>query len=140
MARALAVFAAILAFLALSLAGIGIYGVMAYVVSQRTQEIGVRMALGATPMHVLKSVALEGLRPVGIGMLLGIACGGALSWILHSTLAYPETSDFLYGIRYYDPWTFVGLSCFLAVVAMLASLVPALHALKVDPMIALRYE
>ena len=140
MARALAVFAAILALLALSLAGIGIYGVMAYVVSQRTREIGVRMALGATTRHVLKSIALQGLRPVAIGMLLGVACGGALSSLLHSTLAYPETSDFLYGVSYYDPWTFVGLSAFLALVAMLASLVPALHALKVDPMVALRYE
>lgn len=140
MARALAMFAAILALLALSLAGIGIYGVMAYVVSQRTQEIGVRMALGATPRHVLKSIALPGLRPVAAGMLVGIACGGALSWILHSTLAGPETSDFLYGVPYYDPWTFIGLSCFLAIVAMFASLVPALHALKVDPMVALRYE
>ena len=140
MARALAFFAGMLALLTLSLAGIGIYGVMAYVVSQRTQEIGVRVALGATRRHVLGSIAAQGLRPVAIGMLLGIACGGALSGLLHSTLAYPETSDFLYGVPYYDPWTFLGLSCFLAVVALFASLVPALHALKVDPMVALRYE
>ena len=113
---------------------------MAYVVSQRTREIGVRIALGATTRHVLKSIVLQGLRPVAIGMLLGVACGGALSSLLHSTLAYPETSDFLYGVSYYDPWTFVGLSAFLALVAMLASLVPAFHALKVDPMVALRYE
>lgn len=139
MARALTVFAAILALLALSLAGIGIFGVMAYVVSQRTQEIGVRMALG-TSRHVLKSVALQGLRPVAIGMLVGIVCGGALSWMLHSTLAYPETSDFLYGVPYYDPWTFAGLSAFLALVVVLASLVPAFHALKVDPMVALPCE
>jgi macrolide transport system ATP-binding/permease protein len=140
MAHALAVFAMILAFLALSLAGIGIYGVMAYVVSQRTQEIGVRMALGATARHVLKSVVLQGLRPVAVGMIVGITCGGGLSWLLHSTLAYPETSDFLYGVPYYDPCTFVGLSAFLALVATLASFLPALHALRVDPIVALRYE
>ena len=140
MSRALAIFAAILALLALSLAGTGIYGVMAYAVSQRTQEIGVRMALGATPSHVLKSVALMGLRPVAAGMIIGIACGAGISGILHSTLASPESSDFLYGVSYYDPLTFLGLACFLAIVALLASLVPACHALRVDPMIALRYE
>ena len=140
MARALAIFAAILALLALSLAGIGIYGVMAYAVSQRTQEIGVRVALGATPGHVLKGVVLHGFWPVAAGMIVGVACGAGMSGILHSTLASPESSDFLYGVPYYDPWTLLGLSCFLAVVALFASLVPALHALKVDPMVALRYE
>jgi putative ABC transport system permease protein len=140
MSRALAVFAAILALLALALAGTGIYGVMAYAVSQRTQEIGVRMALGATPAHVLKDVALPGLWPVAAGMVIGIAGGGGISAILHSTLASPESSDFLYGVSYFDPLTFLGLSCFLIVVALLASLVPAHRALKVDPMIALRYE
>jgi macrolide transport system ATP-binding/permease protein len=140
MSRALAIFALILALLSLSLAGTGIYGVMAYAVSQRTQEIGVRMALGATPWHVLKNVALLGLRPVAAGMIIGIACGGGLSGLLHSTLASPESSDFLFGVSYYDPWTFLGLGCFLAIVALLASFVPALQALRVDPMIALRYE
>jgi predicted permease len=140
MAHALAMFAAILALLALSLAGIGIYGVMAYVVSQRTQEIGVRLALGATPSHVLKSVAQPGLWPVAVGMIVGLACGAGMSRILRSTLTSPESSDFLYGVSYYDPWTFVGISCFLAAVALIASLIPARHALNVDPMVALRYE
>ncbi len=140
MSRALAIFAAILALLALALAGTGIYGVMAYAISQRTQEIGVRMALGARPAHVLKDVALPGLRPVAAGMVIGIAGGAGISAILHSTLASPESSDFLYGVSYYDPLTFLGLSCFLIVVAFLASVMPARHALRVDPMIALRYE
>jgi putative ABC transport system permease protein len=140
MSRALAMFASLLALLALVLTGIGIYGVMAYAVSQRTQEIGVRMALGATPHHVLTTVALEGLWPVAAGMIAGVACGAAVSGLLHSTLASPESSDFLYGVRFYDPATFLGLSLFLALIALLASLVPALHALRVDPMTALRYE
>ena len=140
MAEALAAFASILALLALMLAGVGIYGVMAYMVSQRTQEIGVRMALGATAGRVLRSVALPGLRPVGVGMIIGIASGAGLSGYLHSTLASPETNDFLYGVSYYDPWTFAGLACFLALVALVASFAPAMRALKVDPAVALRYE
>jgi putative ABC transport system permease protein len=140
MAKVLAAFAAILAFLALSLAGVGIYGVMAYIVSQRTREIGVRMALGATPGRVLRGVALPGLRPVAVGLCIGTATGAGVSWFLHSTLASPETNDFLYGVSYYDPWTFAGLLSFVALVAFLASLVPAVRALKVDPAIALRNE
>lgn len=140
MARALAAFAAILALLALSLTGIGIYGVMAYAVSQRTQEIGVRVALGATSAQVLKSVILQGLWPVAVGLVVGVACGALASGILHSTLAAPESSDFLYGVAFYDPATFLGLSCFLALVALCASVAPARSALKVDPMVALRYE
>ena len=140
MAEALAAFAAILALLAFALAGVGIYGVMAYIVSQQTQEIGVRMALGATAASVLRGVALPGLRPVAVGITIGIVSGAGLSGFLHSTLVSPETNDFLYGVSYYDPWTFVGLSCFLALVALLASLAPAMRALKVDPAVALRYE
>jgi ABC-type lipoprotein release transport system permease subunit len=96
--------------------------------------------LGASPSHVLRSVTLQGLWPVGAGMIFGIGCGAGMSGILHSTLASPETSDFLYGIPYYDPWTFFGVSCFLVLVASFASLVPALRALNVDPMVSLRYE
>jgi predicted permease len=140
LAQALAAFGSILALLAVTLAGVGIYGVMAYVVSQRTREIGVRMALGATAGCVLRSVTLPGLLPVGVGMIVGIATGAGLSGFLHSTLASPETNDFLYGVSYYDPSTFAGLTCFLGVVAILASLAPAMRALRVDPAIALRYE
>ena len=140
MAQALAAFAAILALLALSLAGVGIYGVMAYTVSQRTQEIGVRMALGATAGRVLRSVALPGLRPVVVGMTIGMATGAGLSGFLHSTLASPETNDFLYGVPYCDPWTFAALTCFVALIALFASLSPVIRALRVDPAVALRYE
>jgi ABC-type antimicrobial peptide transport system permease subunit len=113
---------------------------MGYAVSQRTQEIGVRMALGATPGRVLKAVALQGLQPVAAGMIIGLLCGAGLSALLHSALVSPGASDLLYGVQFYDPLTFLGLSAFLSGVAILASLIPARRALKVDPMIALRYE
>jgi macrolide transport system ATP-binding/permease protein len=140
LAHALATLAGILALLALSLAGIGIYGVMAYVVSQRTQEIGLRIALGATAGRVLQRIALEGLRPVLIGMVVGIAGGASLSLLLHRTLAFPGSVDFLYGVSFYDPFTFVAITIFLIVVSLMASLGPALRAIKVDPLVALRYE
>jgi predicted permease len=140
LARALATLAAILALLALALAGIGIYGVMAYVVSQRTREIGVRIALGATAGRVLQHIALEGLQPVLIGMTIGLAGGAGLSLLLHRTLAFPGSIDFLYGVSFYDPLTFLCITIFLIVVALVASLGPALRATRVDPMVALRYE
>jgi ABC-type lipoprotein release transport system permease subunit len=88
----------------------------------------------------LKDVAARGLSPVAFGLVIGLPCGAGVSTVLHSTLAFPGSSDFLYGVRFYDPWTFLGISCFLATIAALASLIPALKAVKVDPMVALRYE
>jgi macrolide transport system ATP-binding/permease protein len=140
LAKALATLAGILALLALVLAGIGIYGVMAYVVSQRTQEIGVRIALGATAGRVLKNIALEGLEPVVVGMVVGLAGGAGLSLVLHRTLAFPGSIDFLYGVSFYDPLTFFAITLFLIVVSLMASLGPALKAIHVDPLVALRYE
>jgi putative ABC transport system permease protein len=140
LARALATLAAILALLALSLAGVGIYGVMAYVVSQRTQEIGIRIALGASAVRVLQTIALEGLSPVLIGMVAGLACGAGLSMLLHRTLAFPGSIDFLYGVNFYDPITFFAISIFLILISLMASLGPAFKAIKVDPLVALRYE
>ncbi len=140
LARAIAILAGILALLALSLAGIGIYGVMSFVVSQRTQEIGVRIALGATAGRVLQRIALEGLRPVLIGMVAGMAGGAGLSLLLHRTLAFPGSADFLYGVSFYDPVTFASITIFLIVVSLFASLGPALKAINVDPLKALRYE
>jgi predicted permease len=135
-----ALFAAILAALALALAGVGIYGVMSYLVSRRVKEIGVRVALGANGGDVLFSVVVRGLRPVFCGLALGVAGAAALSALLHSTLALPGSPDLFYGVPFYDPATFLGLSAFLIVVAAIASAIPARRALNVDPMIALRYE
>ena len=140
LARALATLAVILALLALSLAGIGIYGVMAYVVSQRTQEIGIRIALGASARRVLRRIALEGLRPVMLGAVVGLSAGAVLSLLLHRTLAFPGSIDFLYGVSFYDPITFFAIFIFLVLVSLAASLGPALKAINIDPLVALRYE
>ena len=140
LARALATLAVILALLALSLAGIGIYGVMAYVVSQRTQEIGIRIALGASARHVLQRIALEGLSPVTLGAVVGLSAGAGLSLLLHRTLAFPGSIDFLYGVSFYDPITFFAIFIFLVLVSLAGSLGPALKAINIDPLVALRYE
>lgn len=113
---------------------------MSYLVSQRVKEIGVRVALGASAADVLLSIVVRGLRPVFCGVVLGIAGAAGLSAYLHSILVLPGASDMLYGVPFYDPSTFLGLSLFLVIVAAIASVIPARRALNVDPMIALRYE
>ncbi len=138
--RISAMFAGILAALALTLAGVGIYGVMAYLVNQSVKEIGIRIALGARAGNVLASVVIRGLRPVFCGLILGITGAAGLSAFLHSTLVLPGMPDYLYGVPFYDPATFLGLSLFLVSVAAVASAIPARRALSVDPMVALRYE
>ena len=97
------------------------------------------MALGASAGEVGREVVLTGLRPVFVGMAVGIAAAAA-SATLHSTLSFPGSADLLYGMSFYDPATFLGLSGFLLAVAALASAVPARRAVKVDPMVALRYQ
>ncbi|HEV2114699.1 MAG TPA: ABC transporter permease [Terriglobales bacterium] len=123
----LASFAALAVFLAV----IGLYGVMAYLVAQRTHEIGVRMALGARPRNISQLVLRQGLRLAAIGIVLGIAAGLGLTRVLGSLL---------FGVRPQDPPTFVAVAALLAGVALVASYVPARRAMKVDPMVALRYE
>jgi len=120
-----------LGLLALLLATLGIHGAMAYSVSQRTREIGIRMALGADRRAVLRLVLGQVLRLFGVGLALGVTGSAAISRAL---------SSLLFGLSPFDPLAYVGVPLFLAVVALLAACGPALRATKVDPMIALRYE
>lgn len=136
----LGLFVGILACLALPLAAVGIYGVMAYLVSQRTREIGIRMALGATRSDVLRLILRQGMRPVLIGATLGLLLSAVASSGVHALLVFPGTPDMLFGVSFLDPASFLGLSCFLGGVALLASYIPARRAMQVDPMAALRYE
>ena len=133
-------FAACLGLLALALASVGIYGVMSYTVSQRTREIGVRMALGASPSDVFRLVLGQGMIPVAVGALVGLAGSAGVSAVLSAVLVFPGSPDLLFGVSSVDPIAYGAVCGFLAVVAGLASYIPARRATKVDPMVALRYE
>ena len=129
--RSLMVLFSAFAVLALVLGAVGIYGIVSYSVTQRTHEIGIRMALGARAGNVLSLILKNGLILVLVGIAIGIAGALALTRFL---------TTLLFGVTPTDGVTFVIVSIFFFVIAMIASLIPALRATKVDPLIALRYE
>jgi putative ABC transport system permease protein len=117
--------------LALVLACVGIYGVISYSVVQRTHEIGVRMALGAQSVDVLRLVIRQGMFLTFTGLAIGIVAGTFVTRVL---------TDMLFGVTPRDPLTFVGVPVLLLVVAFLACFIPARRATRIDPLVALRYD
>jgi len=122
---------ALFAALALALATIGIYGVMAYMVNQGTREIGIRLALGATQKNILHLIVRQGMILALTGVAIGLAGAFALTRLMRSLL---------FGVRSTDPPTFVGIAALLSLIALLASYIPARRAARIDPMVSLRCE
>jgi putative ABC transport system permease protein len=122
---------ALFAGVALLLASVGIYGVMSYLVSQRTREIGIRVALGARPLDIHRLIVGQGLKLLGLGLALGLLGAIVLSRLVTSLL---------FGMTAYDLPTFGAVSLLLAVVALIGCFIPGRRAAKVDPMIALRQD
>jgi len=117
--------------LALLLAAIGIYGVLAYFVTQHTSEIGVRMALGASQRNILLLILRRGMSLTLLGVAVGLAAAFAMTRLM---------SSLLFEVRAFDPLTFVLAPVVIGIAALCASLIPAWRAVKVDPLVALRYE
>jgi putative ABC transport system permease protein len=122
---------ALFALTALLLAGLGIYGVVSYMVSERTHEIGIRLALGAQQQNILRMILRQGLGLAIAGAAVGLVCALIVSHLM---------AGLLYGVRPTDPLTFASVALLLIGVALLASYVPARRAIRVDPLVALRYE
>jgi putative ABC transport system permease protein len=121
----------IAATMALVLGIIGIYGVISYTVSQRMREIGIRLALGAQGGDVLQMVLTQGAKMALVGVAIGIGAAFALTRLM---------TNLLFGVTAHDPVTFAGVAVVLFIIALWASYIPARGAMRVDPMVALRYE
>jgi len=117
--------------MALLLGSVGLYGVIAYSVSQRTREIGIRMALGATLQNVRKMVVVQGMRLASIGVIVGVAAALALTRLM---------AGLVYGVKTWDPVVFISVAVLLSAVSWFAAYMPARRASRVDPMVSLRYE
>jgi ABC-type antimicrobial peptide transport system permease subunit len=117
--------------LALGLAAIGVYGVMSLIVSERTREVGVRLALGAEPAQLLTMIVAQATKLAGLGVLIGVVAALPLAPLLDSQL---------YGIQSLDPLTFLSVPAALLLIAALAALVPARKAMRIDPLAALRVD
>jgi ABC-type antimicrobial peptide transport system permease subunit len=135
--RVLAAFAGVLTLLSLTLASVGIYGVMAFLVSQRTREIGIRMALGATSRAVLRSIVIQGLRPVFVGTLLGLAGAARVVTLIGASGLVKDLNLFS---RTWMDASLCGALALMLAIAALASVIPARRAARVDPVVALRHE
>jgi hypothetical protein len=140
MSEAPAVVASLLGLLALALASVGVFGVVSYLVTRRTREIGVHIALGAQGRDVIRMVLAQSLRPVAWGAAIGLIGAVGLSGLLATMVALPDVPDLTYGAGAVDPVTFLGVLAVLTTVMLAASLIPVRRATRVEPAVALRNE